>query len=71
MAYRKFYRDANLLHSQHLLIISGAISLKDFGVNIPEILAEVETKGFFIRSISLKQKGSFTIRTPKGFVCCN
>ena len=29
------------------------ISLKDFGVNIPEIFAEVETNGFFIRSINL------------------
>ena len=44
-------------------MISGLISLKAIGVGCPEILADVETKGFFIRSNNLKQKGSFTIRT--------
>ena len=35
------------------------------GVGFPDILAEVETNGFFIFSINLKQKGSLTIRIPK------
>ena len=34
-------------------INSGINFLKDFGVGSPEILAEVETNGFFIRSINL------------------
>ena len=31
----------------------------------PEIFADVETNGFFIFSINLKQKGSFTTLIPK------
>ena len=39
-------------------------ALKEFGVGIPEIFAEVETKGFLKRSKSLKQNGSETNLTP-------